>query len=356
MDFSFTPDQLELRAQARSFLEGRFPLLSLPDLVDRDPGWDPASWVELARLGWLGVSVPESLGGAGLGFVEEAILLEEFGRCLYPGPYMTTLALALPALDDARLAEVAAGTLRWSALLGPAPGPVPELNRVDWVVVVAAPDQLLAVPAGGEMLPSIDPSRPMGRLERASGVGLAEGDQAKRISQRMRDRLLTALALEALGGGQRVLELSLDHARSREQFGRPIGAYQAVSHPLVDSYVELELARSLTYWAAWCISADHPSSSLAASAAKAAAADAAVHACERAIQTHGGLGFTWESPLHRYYKRALWIEAFGGSPAQQRRRVAEQLLAAASPGDRAEEAVEASGPGAGSQRGGDQWA
>lgn len=348
MDFSFTPEQLELRAQARSFLEARFPLLGLAALIDSDPGWDPKSWTELARLGWLGVSVAGELGGAGLGFVEEAILLEEFGRCLYPGPYMTTVAMALPALDDARLAEVAAGQSRWSALLGPGSGLVPELNRVDWVVV-AARDQLLAVKARGEMRPSVDPSRPMGRLERTSEEVLCEGEAVQVVAKRMRDRLLTALALEALGGGQRVLELSLEHARNREQFGKPIGAYQAVSHPLVDSYVELELARSLAYWAAWCIADDHPDASLAASAAKAAGADAGVRACERAIQTQGGLGFTWESPLHRFYKRALWIESFGGDPAAQRRWIAQQLLRPGPPPDQAEAELAAAGNGAGSE-------
>jgi alkylation response protein AidB-like acyl-CoA dehydrogenase len=325
MDFSFSPEQRELQAQARSFLEARFPLSRLAQLIDSEPGWDPSSWTELAELGWLGVSVPESLGGAGLGFVEEAILLEEFGRCLYPGPYLATVAMALPALDDARLAEVANGKARWSALLGPAPDLVPDLNRVDWVVV-ASEDQVLAVEATGEMLTSIDPTRPMGRLDQVSGELLGKGQEAVRIGRLMRERLLTALALEAVGGAQRVLELSLEHARSREQFGKPIGIYQAVSHPLVDCYVEIELARSLAYWAAWCIGAGHEDAGLAASAAKAAAAGAAVRACERAIQTHGGLGFTWESPLHRYYKRALWIERFGGTSAEHRSRVAETLL------------------------------
>ncbi|TME70401.1 MAG: acyl-CoA dehydrogenase, partial [Chloroflexi bacterium] len=116
------------------------------------------------------------------------------------------------------------------------------------------------------------------------------------------------------------------HAKSREQFGRPIGAYQAVSHKLADTYVETELARSLAYWAAWCIAEDDGQAELAASAAKTYAAEGAVAACERAIQVHGGMGFTWDHPLHRYYKRALWIESFDRSGAAHRADIAQVLL------------------------------
>jgi alkylation response protein AidB-like acyl-CoA dehydrogenase len=121
--------------------------------------------------------------------------------------------------------------------------------------------------------------------------------------------------------------MGVEHAKTREQFGKPIGTYQAVSHRLVDSYMEVELARSLTYWAAWCVAESHPDAKIAAAAAKAAATEAAVAACERSIQVHGGIGFTWESPLHRYYKRALWIERFAGSPAAHRQAIAAELLA-----------------------------
>src|SRR5262249_56007828 len=125
---------------------------------------------------------------------------------------------------------------------------------------------------------------------------------------RVRTRAFAALALEAVGVAARTLELATEHARSREQFGRPIGSYQAIAHRLADAYVETELARSLAYWAAWCLAEDDPQAPVAAAAAKAHAADAAVGVCERAIQTAGGTGFTWEHPLHRYYRRALWIQ------------------------------------------------
>ena len=143
---------------------------------------------------------------------------------------------------------------------------------------------------------------------------------------RPEDERLTALALEAVGISQKALDLGVEYAKDREQFGRKIGVYQAVSHALADTYVETELARSLAYWAAWSVSEDDEQTPIAAAAAKAYASDAAVIACERSIQVHGGIGFTWEHVLHEYYKRALWIQAYGGYPRRQRARVAAWLL------------------------------
>ena len=144
--------------------------------------------------------------------------------------------------------------------------------------------------------------------------------------ERLRTRALAALAAEAVGVGSRALELAVEHARTREQFGRPIGVYQAVSHKLADTYVETELARSLAYWAAWCVAEGDAQTELAVAAAKAYCSDAAVAACERSIQVHGGIGFTWEHVLHRYYERALWIQAHGGYARTHRAIVAAALL------------------------------
>jgi alkylation response protein AidB-like acyl-CoA dehydrogenase len=137
---------------------------------------------------------------------------------------------------------------------------------------------------------------------------------------------LTALALEAVGISQKALDLGVEYAKEREQFGRKIGVYQAVSHALADTYVETELARSLAYWAAWSVAEDDEQAPIAAAAAKAYASDAAVVACERSIQVHGGIGFTWEHVLHEYYKRALWIQAYDGYPRKQRAKIAAWLL------------------------------
>jgi len=143
---------------------------------------------------------------------------------------------------------------------------------------------------------------------------------------RPEDERLTALALEAVGISQKALDLGVEYAKDREQFGRKIGVYQAVSHALADTYVETELARSLAYWAAWSVAEDDEQAPIAAAAAKAYASDAAVIGCERSIQVHGGIGFTWEHVLHEYYKRALWIQAYDGYPRKQRAKIATWLL------------------------------
>ena len=304
MDFSFTAEQQELKRQARAWLAERFPL-------DRD--WEsPAddAWADVAELGWLGVSIAEDEGGAGLSFVEEAILLEELGYALYPGPYLATIGLALPWLDGGQRAAVAAGEARWSVEVD---GLVPWLASVDRVVADGA-----AYDARGEELATVDPSRPLGRLERGEGTALSWTNDIARAR--------AAMACEAVGVAQRSLELGIEHARTREQFGKPIGVYQAVSHALADTYGDVELARSLAYWAAWCVAEGDAQAAVAAAAAKAFATEAAVAACERAIQVHGGTGFTWEHPLHRFYKRALWLEGFGSRPAELRAQVADAVI------------------------------
>jgi len=306
MDFSFTDEQQELKRQARSWLAERFPL-------DRD--WDGPqddAWGELAELGWLGVSVAEEEGGAGLGFIEEAILFEELGYALYPGPYLETIGLALPWLGAEERKSVAAGETLWSVEVG---GLVPHLATVDRVVADGS-----AYDAHGEMEASVDATRPMGRLERREGSPLpGAGDEP---------RARAAMACEAVGVAQRALDLGIEHATTREQFGKPIGVYQAVSHALANTYGDVELARSLAYWASWCVAVGDEQAPVAAAAAKAFATEAAVTACERSIQVHGGTGFTWEHPLHRFYKRSLWLQGFGGRPAELRAEVADAVLGA----------------------------
>jgi len=359
MDFSFSPEQDQLRAQARSFLEKRFPAARLAEIATSKDGWDPASWPELARLGWTGASVPEAQGGAGLSFVEEAIVFEELGRALYAGPYFSTVALALPALACAPdlLARVASGAFT-ATLASPAAnasGPavdvrrdgdrwllrgvadlVPDAGWVEAFVVQArGPDGVglyLAERHGARpqihVHDTVDATRRLGRVtfEDDDARLLAAPPAAAKIIAATRRRALAALALEAVGIASQALTLGVEHAKSREQFGRPIGTYQAVSHKLADTYVETELARSLAYWAAWCIAEDDGEAEHAALAAKVYAAEAAVAACERAIQVYGGMGFTWDHPLHRYYKRALWIESFDRSGAAHRAEIAQAIL------------------------------
>jgi alkylation response protein AidB-like acyl-CoA dehydrogenase len=181
-------------------------------------------------------------------------------------------------------------------------------------------EDLSTVAADGETLPTVDESRPLGRLAAADAAEVDDEFEPVRL------RLLAALAAEAVGVAQKALELGVAYVSDREQFGKKIGTYQAVSHPLADTYVETELARSLAYWAAWCVAEEDERTPVAVASAKSFAAETAVAACERAIQVHGGIGFTWEHVLHRYYKRAQWIDAFGGHAAKQREVVAAALL------------------------------
>ena len=290
MDFAFSQEQEELRREARAFLEAN------PD----------APLSELRELGWLGVSVPEERGGGGLSFLDEAILFEEAGRALYSGPFLTT-AVVLPALPQV-------DGNAWSVELD---GLVPHLDAVDQVLR----EDMSVVAAEGETLDTVDSTRPLGRLDQVAESNKLDGD-----FEPVRLRLLAGLAVEAVGVAQKALELAVAYVSEREQFGKKIGIYQAVSHPLADTYVETELARSIAYWAAWCVAEDDEQAPVAVAAAKAQAAEAAVAACERSIQVHGGIGFTWEHILHRYYKRAEWIDAFGGHAAKQREVVAAALL------------------------------
>jgi alkylation response protein AidB-like acyl-CoA dehydrogenase len=298
MEFAFSQEQEELRREARSFLESNAD----------------APLADLRELGWLGVSVPEERGGGGLSFVDEAILFEEAGRALYTGPFLTTAVVlpALPHVDDNA----------WSVEVD---GLVPHLDAVDRVLR----EDMTAVPAEGETLETMDETRPLGRLDLVADSNYLSFDGA---FEAVRLRLLAALALEAVGVAQKALELGVEYVSAREQFGKKIGTYQAVSHPLADTYVETELARSLAYWAAWCVAQESEQHgeqapvAVVVAAAKAQAAETAVVACERSIQVHGGIGFTWEHVLHRYYKRAQWIDAFGGHAAVQRQVVAAHLL------------------------------
>ena len=303
MDLSFTPVQDELRAQARSFLGST-----------ADP-----TWAQLAELGWTGASVAEEHGGAGLGFLDEAVLHEEAGRALLHAPLWSTSCL-LPFLPGDDQAAVAAGEASWTLALAPL---VPDLDTARGVAIVGG-DTIWELDGGErEVLATNDESRPLGVVSGGeAGRALCSSD----VLPALRTRSLAILALEAVGVGSKALELAVAYVSEREQFGRRIGTYQAVSHPLATSHAELELARSLAWWAAWCVAEGEADGPVAAASAKAAAAEAAVAACERAIQAHGGIGFTWEHELHRLYKRALGIKSWEASPAQLRAEVAVHLL------------------------------
>jgi alkylation response protein AidB-like acyl-CoA dehydrogenase len=280
MDFSFSPEQEDLRREARAFLE------SHPE----------PSMEQLRELGWVGV-----LRSGEFTFVDAAVLFEELGRALYGGPFVLNEIAGQPGDDT------------WSIEID---GFVPHLGQVERVL---RPD-MTGQAAQGESVQTVDETLGLGILS-PDGAERAQGEW-----EEVRLRLLAALALEAVGIASKALELAIAYAAEREQFTRKIGSYQAVSHRLADTYVEVELARSLAYWAAWCVAESDSQARIACAAAKSQAAEAAVAACERSIQAHGGIGFTWEHVLHRYYKRALWIESALGYGREHRAEVAAHLL------------------------------
>ncbi len=330
MDFAFSEEQQALRAAARDFLAERVPLPAVAKLADSDPGWDPAVWDSLVRLGWLDDD---------LGLLEHAVLLEEAGYALLPAPYFSTVALAWPANDGrtrltlawaeagrpAGLFDGDPGT--WASAEGAVTGEkvlVPDAGWVDAFVVACAGGELRLVQAAdAEVTPlsTMDSTRRLGtvRFEAAPSAPVAADLPL------LRRRALALAAAEASGVARRALDVAAEHARTREQFDRPIGMYQAVSHRVADTFAAVQLATSLATWAVWCVAEGDPQAEQACAAAASYAAPAAVQACEAAIQVLGGIGMTWEHPIHRFYKRAQWLAAFADAPAR-RRDVAAALL------------------------------
>jgi alkylation response protein AidB-like acyl-CoA dehydrogenase len=368
MDLSLTDEQLELRTTARSFLAASTAGVG-DDLLDGRLGWDPAIWPRLAELGWLGISVPEEGGGVGLGLFEETVVVEEAGAALLSAPLLSTLGLLAPVLtaggDNADLlsalvAGETRGSLAWMEPDSPAGPPlapgqngtfataggagwsvsgrkrwVPDAERSDLIAVVANSADGLVLVGVEPGAPGVtitgcrsgDPTRPLADLELAGAparILVAAGDAERALATAWR-RFLVLAAADAVGIIQRALDLSTAYAGERKQFGKPIGSYQAVSHQLADTYVALELSRSLVLWAA-LVEGDPERELAAASAAAAKAIPAAVAACETAIQVHGGIGTTWESPLHRYLKRAFGLVALVGPASRCRAAAARSAL------------------------------
>ncbi|HVF18686.1 MAG TPA: acyl-CoA dehydrogenase family protein [Mycobacteriales bacterium] len=351
MDFAFSPEQQMLSDSARDFLASRLPVERVIELADSDAGWDPSSWPQLVELGWVGLSVPESSGGAGMSFLDEAVVFEEAGRALYPGPLLSTVALALPLLaaapDDSALGAVVSGSRTATVAVGGdvrADGErltgtvrfVPDLAIVDDVLVVTSGSGgsgvwLVDASANRSVIracSTTDRTRRLADLvlDGAPAVPLLTPGSADEALSVMRLRGLAAVACEAVGVAQRCLDIASAYVKERQQFGRPVGTYQGVSHRIANIFVSLELARSLAYWAAWCVSTDDPQAADACAAAKAAGGEAAVFAAENAIQAMGGIGFTWDHPLHRFYKRAQWISSYDGFAREHRASLAATLL------------------------------
>jgi len=378
MDIGFTEEQELLRDTARKFLDSECATKFVREMMATDAAVTDQFWRQLADNGWLGITYPEEVGGSGLGLVDLVVLMEEIGRAVMPGPYPATVLLGGGAIAAAGSAEqrrewlprIAAGEVkatlavtdpnarwdaagitataregRWSGLaLSGTKMFVPDAHLAD-VLVVAARSRdgstmedgvsLFLVPKdmpglSVRRLPSIDETRKLCEvtLDNVPVPGtalLGELHQGWAPLQRVIDRAAVALSAEICGAAQRVLEITVEYAKLRTAFGKPIGSYQGVKHKCADMLVEIENAKSLTYYAAWAVDEAQADAPLAVSMAKADASDAGRKVCAAGIQLHGGIGMTWEHDLQLYLKRAKADEVAFGDASWHRERVAQLM-------------------------------
>jgi alkylation response protein AidB-like acyl-CoA dehydrogenase len=368
MYFDLTDEQQAIKQTAHDFLASRFKSERLREIAASDTGFDESGWKEMAELGWAGLALPEEWGGQGLGIVDLAVLFEEMGYVCAPSPLLSNtiagLALTFAGSDEQKerwLAPLAAGELRGAPALTDAGRPA-EPNRfamaaesgADGTVLngektlvmdAASADFFLVSTADGHrhvvestadgvtVIPeeSIDPTRRLSSV-RLENVQVAAENTLPGTTEDywpVFQRACVALAAESTGLAQRALDFSVEYAKDRQQFGRPIGAYQAVSHRLAQMLLETENSRSAVYGAAWAADAEPESLALAASMAKAYASDAGWRVPDAAIQVHGGIGFTWEHDLHFFLKRGRANAASFGDPKWHREQVADAVLAGA---------------------------
>jgi alkylation response protein AidB-like acyl-CoA dehydrogenase len=369
MYFDLTDEQQAIKSTASGFLASRFKSERLREIAASDDGFDAEGWREMAELGWTGLAFPEEWGGQGLGIVDLAVLFEEMGYALAPSPLFSTtivgLALTLCGSDDQReryLRPLAEGEKRGAPALWDAGSPatpgnftmeakadgdgvaldgvkvlVPDAASADFFLVASADGRRHLVERGAAGVtvvaePSIDATRRFSSV-RFDDVRVAAADTLPAAAADYYPvffRLCVALAAESTGIAQRTMEMAVEYAKDRQQFGRPIGAYQAVSHRCAQMLLETENARSAVYGAAWAADAEPESLPLAASMAKAYASDAGWRVPDASIQVHGGIGFTWEHDLHFFLKRGRANAALLGDAKWHRERVAEAILAGAS--------------------------
>ncbi len=373
MNFDLGDDQRLLKDTARTFLERECASAKLRALLDDPRGYGDELWSKIVELGWPALAVPEAYGGVGLGFLDLAVVLEETGRSLLPGPFFSTAVLTGLTLADGGseaqkqrwLPEIAAGRAVGAAAVweeGGAWAPasieakarktksgfalsgrkcaVLDAHVADFLLVAAklgSSVALFVVERDAKGL-AIEPMKTVDGTRRVANVtltGVKVSDDALvgghpdgwPLISRMLDRAAAGMAAEMVGGAGKTLEMSVDYAKIRVQFGRPIGSFQAVKHKCADMMLLVESARSAAYYAAWAIDNGAADASIVASIAKAYASEAFRKCAGDAIQVHGGIGFTWEHDLHLYFKRAKLGEMLFGDPVFHRERLLAQVLA-----------------------------
>lgn len=363
MDFDFSDDQKFLKGEARKFLEHACPPALVRAVLD-DPsrGHDAGLWKRIAGQGWLGTAIPEEYGGLGLGHLELCAIAEELGRVLAPVPLASTLYFGAEALllagSEAQkqryLPAIAAGELIVAFATAEGPGapasvdanvregrltgtklPVTDGDCAD-IALVSARDEAGTVGlyivdlrnAGvtRTVLSTLDPARGAAELV-FDGAGAELLAQGQEVIDRVTERAAVLLAFEQLGGAERCLEQAREYALQRYAFGRPIAGYQAIKHKLADIYVKNELARSNAYYGAWALAEGADELPRAAAAARIAASEAFWFAARESIQTHGGIGTTWEVDCHLYYRRSRQLALVAGAPKLWKERLVRTLAA-----------------------------
>jgi alkylation response protein AidB-like acyl-CoA dehydrogenase len=380
MNFDFSDDQKVLRDQARKFLTQHAAPERVRRVLDSDAPYDAELWRGMAEMAWPGTAVPEAYGGAGFGYLELCVVAEELGRSLAPTPFSSSVYLATEAL---LLAGSEEQKRRWLPRLAlgesigcfalaegpraPAPGtvttsvrdgrlfgtkvPVADGDVADLAVVVARTGAaagpveagdgdgalslcLVDLSGGGitrRPVATIDPTRSHASIafDGAPAEPLGRPGAGWPLVRRLYDRAAVLLAFEQVGGAQAALDMAREYALGRFAFGRPIASFQAIKHKLVDLYVAIELARSNAYYGAWALSTDAPDLPVAAAAARVSATEAFWLAAKENIQTHGGMGFTWEFDCHLYYRRAKLLALALGSARRWKQELITRLQARA---------------------------
>ena len=365
MNFDFSDDQKFLKGEARKFLEANCPTTRVRKVLDDDAkAYDEALWRAVGEQGWMGAAIPEAHGGLGLGHLELCVIAEELGRVVAPIPFASTVyvlaeAIMLAGSEDQKAellpkiaagevigalatsegpGVVTAGTLKASVADGKLSGakiPVTDGDIATVCIVLAKeggkPGLFLVDLTGAgvtrEAVKTIDPTRDAAKLtfDGAPARRLGGAGEGMELLEQVLDRAAVLLSFEQCGGADRCLEMAKDYALERYAFGRTIASYQAIKHKLADMYVKNEVARSNAYYGAWALNTNAAELPIAASAARVAASDAFWFASKENIQTHGGMGFTWDVDCHLFYRRSRQLSLVAGAPKVWKERLVSQL-------------------------------
>ena len=368
MNFAFSEEQETLREFVRNFLEEKSSEASVRDQMETDSGFDPDVWQQMSeQMGLQSLIIPEEFGGQGFGYVELIVVLEEMGRSLLCAPFFSSVVLAANTLihsgDESAKAEllpqIASGTIatlafteengKWDQsgitmqaseseggyTLDGSKMYVLDGNTAEIILVAAQTTNgvsLFSVNAGAEgltktALATMDQTRKQSKIDFSGTPATLIGEEGKGwdILSTVLDLAAVGLAAEQVGGAQMCLDMAVEYAKVRVQFGRPIGSFQAIKHKCADMLLEVESAKSAAYYAGWCAAEMNDELPSTASLAKAYCSEAYFHAAAENIQIHGGIGFTWEHPAHLYFKRAKSSELLFGDPTYHRELLAQRI-------------------------------